>query len=172
MDKGRRAFLLIASGMAAAFLDGWFLGTKVVASHPEHFLPEEKRLIKQYYRSGKKSKAKGLPPGLAKRGGNLSPGLQKKLERNGELPPGLQKGLEPLPDDLNRRLPSLPEYWKRVIVESDVILIDRRTNRILAPKNGPQFVPWTISNKAPRPSNQEGAWGFVLFAIDGAFGFW
>ena len=131
MDKGRRAFLLFASGMGAAFLEGWFLGTKVAASHREHFLPEEKRLIEQYYRSGKKSKAKGLPPGLAKRGGNLPPGLQKKLERNGELPPGLQKRLEPLPDDLNRRLPSLPEYWERVILERDVILIDRRTNRIL-----------------------------------------
>jgi hypothetical protein len=72
-----------------------------------------------------------LPPGLAKRGGNLPPGLQKKLERNGELPPGLQKRLEPLPEDLNRQLPSLPEFWERVIVERDVILIDRRTNRIL-----------------------------------------
>ena len=117
--------------MGAAFLEGWDLGIKVAASHPALFLPEEKRLIEQYYRSGKKSKAKGLPPGLAKRGGNLPPGLQKKLERNGKLPPGLQKRLEPLPDDLNRQLPSLPEYWERVIVEHDVILLDRRTNRIL-----------------------------------------
>lgn len=74
---------------------------------------------------------KGVPPGLAKRRGNVPPGLQKKLDRNGELPPGLQKRLEPLPDALNRQLPSLPEYWERVIVERDVILIDRRTNRIL-----------------------------------------
>ena len=33
----------------------------------------------------------GLPPGLAKRGGNLPPGLEKQLRRNGQLPPGLQK---------------------------------------------------------------------------------
>jgi hypothetical protein len=131
MNKGRRAFLLFASGTGAAFLEDWFFGTKVVAGRPEHFLPEEKRLIEQYYHSGKKPKAKGLPPGLAKRGGNLPPGLQKKLEKNGELPPGLQKRLEPLPDDLNRQLPALPEYWERVIVEHDVILLDRRTNRIL-----------------------------------------
>lgn len=35
----------------------------------------------------------GLPPGLAKRGGNLPPGLQKHLMRHGQLPPGLQKRL-------------------------------------------------------------------------------
>ena len=131
MNKTRRAFLLFAFATGAAFLEEWVFDTKVSAGRPEHFLPEEKKLIEQYFRSPNKSKAKGLPPGLAKRGGNLPPGLQKKLERNGELPPGLQKRLEPLPEDLNRQLPSLPEHWERVIVERDVILIDRRTNRIL-----------------------------------------
>jgi hypothetical protein len=32
---------------------------------------------------------------------------------------------------LSRQLPPLPEHWERVIVERDVILLDRRTNRIL-----------------------------------------
>jgi hypothetical protein len=68
---------------------------------------------------------------LAKRGRNLPPGLQKHLEKNGELPPGLQKRLEPLPSVLERRLPRIPEYWERVIIERDIILLDRRTNRIL-----------------------------------------
>jgi hypothetical protein len=98
--------------------------------HPEHFLPEERRIISEYYRRANTTK-KGLPPGLAKRGGKLPPGLQKQLERNGQLPPGLQKRLEPLPSALDSRLPSIPEYWERVIVERDVILLDRRTNRIL-----------------------------------------
>jgi hypothetical protein len=98
---------------------------------PDHFLPEERRIIEEYYHQGKKSKKKGLPPGLAKRGGDLPPGLQKKLDRGGQLPPGLQKRLEPLPTDLDRRLPRLPEYWERVVVEQDIVLIDRRTNRIL-----------------------------------------
>jgi len=100
-------------------------------NRPAHFLPEERQIIEQYYRQGKKGKAKGLPPGLAKRGGNLPPGLQKHLEKNGQLPPGLQKRLEPLPLDLDRRLPQLPDYWERVVLERDVVLIDRRTNRIL-----------------------------------------
>jgi len=100
---------------------------------PERFLPEERHAIEAYYRrtNDKKKHKKGLPPGLAKRGGNLPPGLQKKLERDGQLPPGLQKRMEPLPVDLDRRLPRLPESWERVVVERDVILIDRRTNRIL-----------------------------------------
>ena len=69
---------------------------------PAYFLPEERRIIENYYRSGGPSK--GLPPGLAKRGGKLPPGLQKHLEKNGTLPPGLQKRLEPLPQDLEARL--------------------------------------------------------------------
>ncbi len=100
-------------------------------NRPSYFLPEERRAIEEYYRQEKKGKAKGLPPGLAKRGGNLPPGLQKHLEKNGQLPPGLQKRLQPLPVDLDRRLPRLPEYWERVVLEKDVILIDRRTERIL-----------------------------------------
>jgi hypothetical protein len=98
--------------------------------HPEHFLPEERRIINEYYRRDT-TKKKGLPPGLAKRGGKLPPGLQKHLEKNGQLPPGLQKRLEPLPSALDARLPSIPDYWERVIVERDVILLDRRSNRIL-----------------------------------------
>lgn len=130
MNQSRRAFLVFTCATAAALVNGQFVQARVEA-RPGHFLPEERRLIEQYYRRGKKSKARGLPPGLAKRGGNLPPGLQKKLERNGELPPGLQKRIEPLPVDLDRQLPRLPEYWERVIVERDIILIDRRTNRIL-----------------------------------------
>ena len=96
---------------------------------PAYFLPEERRIIENYYRSGGPSK--GLPPGLAKRGGKLPPGLQKHLEKNGTLPPGLQKRLQPLPTDLDGRLPRLPDYWERVILGNDVILLDRRSNRIL-----------------------------------------
>jgi len=96
---------------------------------PPYFLPEERRIILDYYHRAASSKS--LPHGLAKRGGKLPPGLQKQLDKNGRLPPGLQKRLEPLPADLDRRLPPLPQSWERVILERDVILIDRRTNRIL-----------------------------------------
>jgi hypothetical protein len=101
------------------------------SNRPARFLPEERQIIEQFYRQAKNGKSKGLPPGLAKRGGNLPPGLQKHLQRNGQLPPGLQKRIEPLPMELDRRLPPLPEFWERVVVERDVVLLDRRTNRIL-----------------------------------------
>lgn len=130
MDKHRRSFLVF-SLFAAAFLCERGSGLALDVNRPSHFLPEERRAIEDYYRQGSKGKAKGLPPGLAKRGGKLPPGLQKHLDKNGQLPPGLQKRLEPLPVDLDRRLPRLPEYWERVVLERDVILIDRRTNRIL-----------------------------------------
>jgi len=130
MKLQRRAFLMFFLFVAvslchrdpAAALD---------TNRAERFLPEERRIIEEYYHKSKKAKQKGLPPGLAKRGGNLPPGLQKQLDKNGRLPPGLQKRLEPLPVDLDRRLPRLPEYWERVILERDVVLIDRRTQRIL-----------------------------------------
>jgi hypothetical protein len=130
VNKQRRAVLLFSLFAAASFFDSratLALDTK----RPAYFLPEERRIIEEYYHKGKKGKQKGLPPGLAKRGGKLPPGLQKQLDKNGRLPPGLQKRLEPLPVDLDHRLPRLPEYWERVILDRDVILIDRRTNRIL-----------------------------------------
>jgi len=105
--------------------------TAIDTNRPAHFGAEERRIIEEYYHKDNKRKRKGLPPGLAKRGGNLPPGLQKQLDKNGRLPPGLQKRLEPLPVDLERRLPRLPESWDRVILDRDIVLIDRRTQRIL-----------------------------------------
>ena len=83
------AVSLLAVGSTSAFAKD---------DRPAYFLPEERRIIENYYRSSGPSK--GLPPGLAKRGGKLPPGLQKHLDKNGTLPPGLQKRLEPLPHDL------------------------------------------------------------------------
>jgi hypothetical protein len=130
MNRQRRTFLGLSILSAVTLLQR----SPVLAldsARSERFSAEERRIIEDYYRKGKQSKKKGLPPGLAKRGGNLPPGLQKKLDRDGKLPPGLQKRLEPLPTDLDRRLPRLPEQWERVILERDIILVDRRTNRIL-----------------------------------------
>ena len=77
---------------------------------PAQFLPEERKIIYEYYH--RSSTSKGLPPGLAKKG-KLPPGLQKHLDKNGKLPPGLQKRLEPLPRDLEVRLPQLPKDWEK-----------------------------------------------------------
>jgi hypothetical protein len=78
------------------------------------FSERDQRLIRSYFRS---RGGRGLPPGLAKRNGNLPPGLQKQLRRNGTLPPGLQKRAEPFPLELSRQLPRLPAGYSRVIIE-------------------------------------------------------
>jgi hypothetical protein len=81
---------------------------------PAYFLPEERKIILYYYRPS--TPKKGLPPGLEKKD-RLPPGLEKKWKKNGKLPPGLQRRLEPIPLYLDSRLPRLPVYWERVIIE-------------------------------------------------------
>lgn len=119
---------VFALAFAAVSMLGSTSAMALSQNRPDRFLPEERRIIHEYYH--KSGPPKGLPPGLAKKG-KLPPGLQKHLDKTGKLPPGLQKRLEPLPPDLDARLPRLPDYWERVILERNVILIDRRTQRIL-----------------------------------------
>ena len=69
-----------------------------------------------------------MPPGLAKRD-SLPPGLQKQLEKNGTLPPGLAK--RDLPDDLEKKLPSIPDTLERVIAGESVVLLEKATGKIL-----------------------------------------
>lgn len=72
---------------------------------------------------------KSLPHGLAKRGGDLPPGLERHIEKYGTLPPGLQG--RALPDDLERRLPKSRKGTKRVIIDDDVLLIEEATGLVL-----------------------------------------
>jgi Ni/Co efflux regulator RcnB len=72
---------------------------------------------------------KSLPHGLAKRGGDLPPGLERHIEKYGTLPPGLEG--RALPDDLERRLPKSRKGTKRVIVDNDVLLIEEATGVVL-----------------------------------------
>jgi len=72
-----------------------------------------------------KGRGNGLPPGLAKRD-QLPPGLAK---RGNQLPPGLMKG--DLPPDLEKSLPKLPDNVERVVVDTDVLLVQKGTDLIL-----------------------------------------
>lgn len=75
-----------------------------------------------------KGKSKQMPPGLAKKE-ELPKGLAQHLERHGTLPPGLAK--RNLPGDLDARLPPTGPGQERVIVDNDVVLVQRTTGRIL-----------------------------------------
>jgi hypothetical protein len=86
---------------------------------------DQRRIVRDYYRDN------GLPPGLAKRE-SLPPGLAKQLRERGELPPGLQKRLTAVPSPLAARLPRLPGYYDRYFAGSDLLVIDRRSNRIMS----------------------------------------
>jgi hypothetical protein len=86
------------------------------------FTDHDRRIIRDYFRAGHGN----LPPGLAKRGGHLPPGLERHLQRNGQLPPGLQKRVEPLPHDLEARLSSLPAFTVRVVLGRTALILDDR----------------------------------------------
>jgi len=79
---------------------------------------------------------KGMPPGLAKRGGNLPPGLAMRkslppgLARNDRLPDDIE--YEPLPRDLERQLPRLPSRdYVRVRVGTDLLILNKKTRVVL-----------------------------------------
>jgi hypothetical protein len=84
------------------------------------FHERDRRTIRDYYRD----RYSNLPPGLAKRGGHLPPGLEKQLERNGKLPPGLQKRIEPFPQELEAQLPRIPERIRRVVLGRRALMLD------------------------------------------------
>lgn len=93
---------------------------------PEGFSDRERRVISDCMADSYRD----LPPGLAKRGGNLPPGLERQLQRNGTLPPGLQRRVRLLPDGCSERLPRLPGGWVRVSLGARIILLDP-DNRIV-----------------------------------------
>jgi len=129
------AIQVVAAGPAVSG-QGGHLGQEKKSHHDENeqdeqgcgkghrayqFEAREREIISGYYANP----GQGLPPGLARRGGDLPPGLEKHLVRNGTLPPGLQKRLEPLPVELERQLPALPTDCgcRRGIIGTNVVLV-------------------------------------------------
>jgi hypothetical protein len=84
-----------------------------------------RRVVTEYF------DREGLPPGLARRR-SLPPGLARQLRERGQLPPGLQGRLIAVPRPLADRLPPEPSYYTRYFAGRDMIVVDRRTNRVAA----------------------------------------
>lgn len=101
--------------------------TGIAAGVEVSFSLKEKQVIASFYGGsgggggnqagkgkGKKNRgggSQGLPPGLAKRGGALPPGIAKKQ----------------LPSNLASQLPPPPTGYERVIVDNDVLLVEVAT---------------------------------------------
>lgn len=85
------------------------------------FSAHQREVVRDYFREYPSQ----LPPGLAKRGGDLPPGLEKHLREGGTLPPGLEKRLRPCPAGLSRRLPPLPAGYSRVMLGARLLILNR-----------------------------------------------
>jgi hypothetical protein len=83
------------------------------------------RVIREHRGTG------SLPPGLAKRE-SLPPGLRRQLVERGALPPGLRRYLVDVPGPWQTRLPAIPSHYHRYFAGDDLIVVDTRTNRIVA----------------------------------------
>jgi len=84
------------------------------------FTALERRLIGDYY-----ADPRHTGPASDKR---LPPGIAKKVARGGALPPGIAKRY--LPDDLEGRLRPMPPGVTRVVMGSDVLLVEISTGLI------------------------------------------
>jgi hypothetical protein len=92
------------------------------------FLGGDREIIRDYvakYPHG------GLPPGLAKRDGDLPPGLQKHLRKKGRLPPGLEKRLTVFPLELEGLLHPLEPGLRRGFLEGRAVIYNAKTAVVL-----------------------------------------
>jgi hypothetical protein len=123
-----RKFTFMAVMALAIGVAGWAVASRPAdaASVEVSFSLKEKQVITSFFAGsggggggdqagkgkGKKNKNKGggnqgIPPGLAKKGGALPPGIAKRQ----------------LPNNLLAQLPPPPTGYERVIVDKDVLLV-------------------------------------------------
>lgn len=88
------------------------------------FSDQDRALIRDYY----EERQRRLPPGLAKKG-KIPPGHAKRFERGAPIPQGMP--YRALPGDLERRLARLPDGYVRVILDTDIYIMNTRTRVVL-----------------------------------------
>ncbi len=91
------------------------------------FADADRAILREYAKSFRGE----LPPGLARRGPALPPGLEKQLVRNGHLPPGLEKKVAPFPVELERRLSPLEPGLSRGFIAGHAVIFRPETRLIL-----------------------------------------
>lgn len=80
------------------------------------FSERERDVIRAYFRSEGGQH-------VARRNGDLPPGLERQLRRDGTLPPGLERRVEPFPEELERRMNSLPRGFSYVILSGRAMIL-------------------------------------------------
>jgi hypothetical protein len=101
---------------------------------PIRFTARDREAIRTYYRGAASPFPAATDAGNANARHDLSAAARKRLQRNGKLPRGLQKRLEPLADDVERRLRVLPRGYSRAVIGHDVLdvlIVENRTQRII-----------------------------------------
>ncbi len=112
---------------------------KVTTPEENVITPEEKKIIKKYLKgvSNKKKnkvKKKSLPPGLAKklaRGGTLPPGWQMKVARGEVIDHEVYNNANPLPEELLRKLSSIPEGTVLLQVGNKIVKVIEASRKIV-----------------------------------------
>jgi hypothetical protein len=103
------------------------------------FSGDERKVIQDYAHEcqtppAKGKKARGLPPGLAKkvaRGGELPPGWQKKCVKGEVMPEPVYRQCHPLPQEVVVKLPPPPPETNVVAISGKVVRLARATREIL-----------------------------------------
>ena len=91
------------------------------------FTDAENRLILDYFRVG----SGHLPPSVPKRESRTPPAALKALARGGILPVAFEKWIMPFPADLDRRLTTVPDGYRRLLHGSVAVLVQDSTRLIV-----------------------------------------
>jgi hypothetical protein len=96
----------------------------------------EREIIHRHFadQEGHGKKGKDLPPGLAKkeaRGGKLPPGWEKRMVKGETVPPEVYQQCQPLPRELQIKLPAPPVGTITVTVGGKVARLAEATHEIL-----------------------------------------
>jgi hypothetical protein len=91
------------------------------------FTDAENRLILDFFRPG----SGHLLPALTKREGSSPVAPHKPMARGGTLPLALEKLVEPFPKDLDRRLRTVPEGYRRVLYGTVALLVQDSSRLIV-----------------------------------------
>ena len=112
---------------------------KITTPEDKDITQEEKKIITKYLKgvSAKKKnkiKRKSLPPGLAKklaRGGTLPPGWQMKVARGEVMDYEVYNNASPLPEELLRKLSSIPEGAVLLQVGNKIVKVIEASRKIV-----------------------------------------